>query len=77
MNVEKKPRRAWTALRRLLVLTAVTSMTACSWMQSHSRGGVAWREACSAHPGAGCPCHVDNDCDTFWCVSGECMHRTP
>ncbi|HEY1693262.1 MAG TPA: hypothetical protein VGG39_13935 [Polyangiaceae bacterium] len=40
-----------------------------------SRGSPAWQRACTAHADKGCPCHKDSQCDTLWCVNGECAYR--
>jgi hypothetical protein len=75
MKMNGKARRSLAL--RVLLLACVGSSVACSWMQSHSRGGTAWNAACASHPSTGCACRVDKDCETNWCVNGECDYRMP
>lgn len=70
-------RRILGEMRHLVFAAVCVVLTACSWTQSHSRGGVAWNQACAAHATEGCPCQRDRDCDTLWCTAGACERREP
>jgi len=62
---------------RTLMAFGFVSLVSCSGLASHSRGGDAWRHACTVNTSEGCPCQHDKDCLTAWCVNEECARREP
>ncbi len=54
------------------VATVALAVPACGAAGSR---GPAWERACAAHATEQCPCRTDKDCETLWCVNGECAAR--
>jgi hypothetical protein len=74
MAREVRRNRAMDSLHwRVIVFLLVALLAACG--QVITRGSPAWQRACAVHGEKGCPCHQDRQCDTLWCVNGECAER--